>query len=347
MSVHQWSITRNAHFYGCCFLIASFCIGFFATEGYSQDKPDRTDGWCAKYETERSTDEESKFQLLLKNTNILKMTGTIWPTKTIPYVVDPILSGNARTLERIKNSAIEIRKLTGVNLVSCKFEAIKSVPEISGFIVFTDTETVDCPRGSDGARRCCTSPASYKPRTHSILIGNVVFAHKEFGVQVGVDTCQIGSTMHEVMHALGLQHQQEHPDASNYIDSIKPEDSNGCRPSANDTWTSQYDPASIMHYRIGTKECDLQLKCTKRNGPPGDDLSCEVDRVLASKTLCGYRTSTSNACVTRTGKLLKPNGNRGCLSVFDQVWLIEAYKDKESDKFGLQSLIDDGRCSVP
>jgi hypothetical protein len=325
-------------------------LAFFLLGGappvFAAPSPDRSGGWCAKPPSTHDENEKKGYDKLLETTTLVKSTSALWPTKTIPYIIDGALD-LAEWEETIRIAAKEIRELTGVALVSCKFEAIQGVPEISGFIVFTSAERGDCPFADEkkDRRRCCAD-AGYRPRTRSILIGDVVLAHKEFGVQIGLEKpCSLGVIMHEVLHALGLAHQQENPQAARYIDVKKPKDSNGCRPDANNPWISQYDPASIMHYPLQSPTCDLHLKCSEKAKGNTTELTCEIDELVNSKSLCGYRGQ--GACVKREGRLWSPNPNLKCLSVFDQIWLVKSYAEKTNDKFGIGDLISKNVCTMP
>jgi hypothetical protein len=64
-----------------------------------------------------------------------------------------------------------------------------------------------------------------------------------------------GSVAHEIMHALGFYHEQQHPDANNAGNpvTVTPGESPGPNFSAlpPDAVLTPYDPDSIMHYGVG------------------------------------------------------------------------------------------------
>ena len=155
---------------------------------------------------------------------------------------------------------------------------------------------------------------------------------------IGAAACNaqnVGGIVHEFTHAIGLNHAHQNPEATNYLEkATKNRDQCDVEPRGWH-WLKQYDPASIMHYSLGS--CGFKLKKSTTN-PKVD----EIDSLVNSSEICGYNSEKGKGCFDKKTQFR----NRECMSFVDQAWIYSAYKLIEKDTFKLQRFINNKQCTV-
>lgn len=109
-------------------------------------------------------------------------------------------------------------------------------------------------------------------RVHFVLWGNSFGLSEGIGMSGGVQKIKLQQTtnaptvVHEVLHALGLFHEQQRPDRDNFVDyhpeCVNPGSEGNFTKFVSELHLGPYDLASLMHYR-GTSQCatDLNNAC--------------------------------------------------------------------------------------
>jgi len=129
--------------------------------------------------------------------------------------------------------------------------------------------------GYDSGTKCKSSPAVYitseKSGCWSYVGERTKKASQQLNLQSpGCDT--VGVAMHEILHALGMAHEQARPDRDEYVeilkDNIKPGFKNQFNIERKGDTSRPYDILSVMHYAIRTFSIDGELP-TIRVKPKG------------------------------------------------------------------------------
>ncbi|MEQ1955029.1 M12 family metallopeptidase [Mesorhizobium yinganensis] len=301
--------------------------------------------------------EKEKIYDLISESATDGLTGTIqlWDTLTIPYISDPGLSDDLK--KRFKQAAKEIYDKTEVRLVSCNQDAIKkksvrAFMYLGKFSDFCKEPGAACSKGIGMKLKTGLDKLS-KPDEE---------AEKAFaasGAPMGFkESNNVMVIAHEFLHRLGLAHQHQSPYANKFI-KVDQSDKDNCAPNGI-YWLPYYDPASVMHY--GLQECNkMELDC--ESSPKGGNrynLKCKAIDEQISKYVCLYGTQSSgNKCFQRPEELLggpklgpairysdNKFGQRECLSMLDQAWLLSRYAIVEKDEYGLEKMIADGLCEA-
>lgn len=267
----------------------------------------------------------------------------LWPTRTIPYVIDDQTT-DEKQIRAIRLAAASLNQYLGLKLMECDHQFAAENDEISSFIFVTDTL-------GDG---CSVNHVGYK-KVWFQLFAPVSRAFDIKGPVINVNSpiCDIDtwtSIGHEFLHALGLHHEQRHPGVETYLDieysnPLSDLDCivlqyNGVIPKALLPWSSEYNPSSIMHYSFDA--------CDSVTVTPTDKFRTRYEE---SALLCGYRAGviSPNACYSREQNI---DGGPGplpsdCYSIFDQERVYVLYNDIERDKFKIGDLSSTDSCIAP
>lgn len=284
-----------------------------------------------------------------------------WPTRWIPYVLDPELKNEAVASE-IKESTNLIGAATTIRFVRCEPEAAKN-DKVDGFVVVKMRKEGDeiCPAMAgacaDTGYRPKNKPGSVKEDTQgqSDALATLRTQGTSVIVTPKVDRYKIA---HELLHVLGFKHAHQYAGAAAYVSILSNDASNCTAYPTNRMLPPTYDPASIMHYELGTF-CQMQLKCEKLGKVVGNSTElkeCAVDKVVAERVPCLYADEkiVGSKCFARPAKRFSGSGTPGygssdfgqrkCLSMIDQAWVQAWYGAQPKDAFGIGELANSGVC---
>ncbi|XP_045923850.1 astacin-like metalloendopeptidase isoform X2 [Micropterus dolomieu] len=139
--------------------------------------------------------------------------GTVWPTQEIPYVISPALASRRK---HILSAMKMVSKDTCVSFHKRTSE--------TNYLLFTT---------SNG----CASSVGFLGGEQPVYVG---------------PTCIVGNIVHEILHALGIQHEHTRTDRDQYIavlpHNIMPGMEKNFKKQAGETFDLPYDVTSIMHY---------------------------------------------------------------------------------------------------
>ncbi|RWD16082.1 MAG: hypothetical protein EOS75_30075 [Mesorhizobium sp.] len=325
----------------CISIVASLCMLLFMIEVSSADDyVDFTKPYCALPIAEAAGLERIK-------TKQIGSLSNRWPTKTIPYVIDPLITDIA--LKRgVRNAAEAMRKYYGLKFRECDGAYVETKKSTITSYIFVTEQT----SGDD--KECSANVVGYAPTAARLkemfstlkskfpIRGNVI--------RVGNLICS-GNTwigiVHEFMHALGLEHEQSHPAATQYIKiNVSAIKSPICylqfRPLlASPPWTELYNPASVLHYD--------QLACGDQDEMDFDFLPA-AKKFEATNILCGYKADSipTGKCFALSS--LNPSVSTDlseCISVYDQERVSVTYDTVPDDKFSIGSLDSTETCINP
>ncbi|XP_038589870.1 astacin-like metalloendopeptidase isoform X3 [Micropterus salmoides] len=139
--------------------------------------------------------------------------GTVWPTQEIPYVISPALASRRK---HILSAMKMVSKDTCVSFHKRTSE--------TNYLLFTT---------SNG----CASSVGFLGGEQPVYVG---------------PTCLVGNIVHEILHALGIQHEHTRTDRDQYIavlpHNIMPGMEKNFKKQEGETFDLPYDVTSIMHY---------------------------------------------------------------------------------------------------
>ena len=151
---------------------------------------------------------------------VTKIGGTRWPKATVPFQIDEMMP--------IENKLNIYRAMIEISYHSkIKFKEISKEIKFKDYIKFIPSDSTICAShvGKDGGMQ------------------KIVLAPR----------CQKGSTMHEILHALGIWHEQSRADRDQYIqilwhNIIDKKQYNFSQHLNDGLDIGEYDYQSIMHY---------------------------------------------------------------------------------------------------
>jgi hypothetical protein len=159
----------------------------------------------------------AKHNQILKGSGIPAIHSTRWPNKTVLYAFNKRLSADKK--ETVKQAIVHWKSKTNLNFLKRTTE--------KNYIEFMPAAGTTC----------------------SSSVGRVGGKQK---LNLAA-RCNLGNTIHEIGHAIGLWHEQSRGDRDNYVlihfDKIKPQHShNFDKHIVDGELLSDYDYLSIMHY---------------------------------------------------------------------------------------------------
>ena len=153
----------------------------------------------------------------------IRSSGNRWPNGVVPYVYDSSATSNIR--KQFEEARRIYSRETGIRLVRRTSQA----------------QYVRVQAGGGCSSYVGRMSTNFKPRGQELKLGR--------------DGCGVGAALHEIGHAVGLEHEQTRCDRDNHIQIryqyIDPDWRSQYRKncSSNRTAHSSYDYGSIMHYR--------------------------------------------------------------------------------------------------
>lgn len=341
----------------------AFYLGAAATPAHAVESAiDTSKPYCAKALS--STDAD----VLKKLASTGSSGSNLWPTRSIPIVLHETLPKDAK--DALMSAAKHIETISNVRFYLCDGDAVVSAPKIEGFMVAASFEVVQCSDEKDGGNIAgCTKGLGMRKKA-KVELSKTDDKALKLGLKwaVKVPGTNVAATaVHELLHMLGMRHGHQNPAAQDSI-AMAPDpkdklaasnctfDQLGIAASDGITaqWLTRYDPASVMHYGLGSKGsfCNITIAgCKlKATGTTGSEFisDCNVDKVIDSGDPCANKSSGKD-CFKRPTILFQKKdygssdfGQRSCASVLDQAWLVSAYPEtKALDAFGLK---DERKC---
>ncbi|XP_041457232.1 zinc metalloproteinase nas-13-like [Lytechinus variegatus] len=164
---------------------------------------------------------DQQFGTTLKKRNAVRDRRLQWPRGVVPYVIDGLFDSGSRS--RIYEALDRYHAYTCIQFVQRTYE--------TNYIHLFPSEG-------------CYSSVGMQGGSQYVSLG-------------GSCTYNIGTIIHELMHALGFQHEQSRPDRDSYVyihwENIQPGmefNFNKFDTYAVDTLSTTYDYYSVMHYPI-------------------------------------------------------------------------------------------------
>eukprot|EP00121_Abeoforma_whisleri_P015330 Awhi_evm2s14128 len=155
----------------------------------------------------------------------------LWVDSTLPYEIDAGIIQNFPNIREEIEDAIEMINEKLGDCISIRPKTSTDVDYVSFFKPLDETG--------------CSSWVGRIGGKQRITLGG-------FGSQVSNRGCGVGSTVHEIFHALGLWHGQSRPDRDSlidvHLDRIIPERAHNFDKKDLTTYGSEYDFNSLMHY---------------------------------------------------------------------------------------------------
>jgi hypothetical protein len=326
--------------------------------------------FCAKNWDDLTTVEKDKIVELSEFTasfpGLKKNPIQIWDTRMIPYVFDPKVPDEMRS--RIKSATKALSDKTLIRFVECDRAVLKKT-SVKAFVYITDLNDA-CPLMKDKGPGCSTLGIKKKEVVGGLPAvfqttdeGKIKKNASKIGLRLNDEVidkkkmlrADVGTVIHEFIHRLGFAHQHQSPFTTLYFSKIDQGDQCGRRHPAYEYtyWIPYYDPASIMHYPIascGGMELDCIATPVER-GAQTHMLKCKVDNPI-DEYVCGPSTKKKGKdCFVRPPYMtlnkdtdpptVKYHGNqfgqRQCVSMMDQAWLLSQYFPVEKDTYGLEA----------
>ena len=344
-------------------VFASLILSLITCDTFSNQTAAQTKEFCAKPWS--TLDSGVKQQIDDMTKSVINEIGPgktaiqLWDTRTIPYYVDSGLP--KAVVERIKTAAGIMNDDTMIRFVKCKAE-VAHEKEVKGFIYIG--KFGDFCKDAKDAAACSRGEGMQSKSTVSGLFGGEkdLPAEQElakYGARVGLkDDNNEYVILHEFIHRLGFAHQHQSPYAGHFITKVDEKDQQ-CTAATADYksvyWIPYYDPASVMHYPLAS--CGImQLDCQKGKSKYGHTelTSCKVDEVIKDRSPCFYAPDSikGDQCFKRPaeleGVLYSPSdfGQRLCMSMLDQAWILSRYFPIKQDTYGIEGLIKKGICEA-
>src|SRR5262245_59059077 len=292
----------------------------------------------------------------------------LWDTRTIPYYVDSHISANL--IVTIKKATKILADRTLIRFVKCNKEVAQE-KDVKGFVYIGRFEDIPCDPGSAACNKGMGMKAkgalSSLPGDHNVPRNSEKDIMKN-GALIGLkESNGEYKIVHELIHRLGFAHQQQSPYAGESFKKIDRSDRQ-CATITNEYshvyWIPYYDPASVMHYGLGScgkMELDCKVGAQRAAGRWTLDY-CKVDEVIKAGTPCLYASPgvTGDQCFRRPAELVGGSqysdprvrysdndfGQEQCLSMLDQALILSRYFPVEKDNYHIDDLITQGVCEA-
>ena len=327
--------------------------------------------YCSEPYSSLSPEEKKVLDETSINTVNAGKLSNLWETNVIPVIFHPDLKDDIKKAMQVAlNKISEVsgppltedfdgtRPVVGFHFYECTHDTLKENQEIRAYISimpathFYAPKKKICPEDNEG---CVRGMGFQRRRTNSNVYLNSVI--------LGLKSNKVGTSIHEILHALGLDHAHQSPVKEREISidvGMIPKPGTGANQKDKDKyenrlyncnsrtgyWIPNYDPASIMHYNIGVGKCNLQLKgceATKTPVPNYEKIhNCTIEKVIKEGNVCNHTNSGTNECFklpekqqinvklgTGKGILYSETdfGQDNCLSKMDQRWLYSVSKE--------------------
>jgi hypothetical protein len=286
----------------------------------------------------------------------------LWTTKVIPVHLHSSVEGNAALKQAVTNALKYMNTMSPAKFAVCTSDTLASHREIKSAIIIAGLDSSYCADKASG----CTAPMGMVERPPKSFKLNKPKSDKswDLGPEVrlisGNSSFTEGTIVHELLHALGMQHVFETPPAVKMIE-YTPVKGNKLSDPAASYYLSTYDPGSVTNYTFyqpGSGNIRYQ-GCKEEKKPHQLGLeNCAIDPVINGDQVCLYQ---GKGCFTRapiyptdaSGVYIGFEGLQMCMSVLDQAWLVSALsiakdgKPAGDDDFKIKSLIPSGGCRWP
>lgn len=172
----------------------------------------------------------------------------LWPTRTVPVV----LSGSVKRREvlqaAVRDTLLNVAKFSGYNFFECDETKLKD--STFNYMYIDDTDE-------------CQAEVGYSKLNAFQRLASAFKFPKRLVVEIGASRCDAGNQAgiaHEIMHRLGVEHEQGHPDRSKYLtvkrsqwlsdpgQFIAPAWGVGALRFDKEKFVDTYDILSVMHY---------------------------------------------------------------------------------------------------
>jgi len=320
------------------FVVLLSCVYLaWISSGEAQNRPFN---FCAKQWPLSAADQIVLSKTASKVLDPGRIKTRMWPTRMIPFAVDPNVQqqDGGKLYTGVLEATKHINKYTNLTLVECPLQLVEKTNSIKSYI-YVSRSDLWCDGG------CCARHVGYRPKFKwgFLTVGR---ARDEIArgsvIGIGSELChpnsprgdQTGGIIHELLHAIGLNHAHQNPVSRTYLSEATRLGSQCDVEKTGWHWMNQYDPSSIMHYTLRT--CGMTLKKSASN-----QKTDELDNLISTGEICGYNNVSGPNCFRKN----QFDTNK-CVSFTDQAWLYAGYKDVELDGFKLQPLIDSGQCKA-